>query len=272
MNLYATEQKKLREIYCRYGEELWSNPELLERALNESFPGDSNKPFIQAVMSCAEHLGSVDTAEYRKEYRGCFAGSFYFYFPQSAENGEFPEQVCRTCLSAMGMLRNKIPVEDEISKPFEEARVNDDLAELIDHTECGGTLALKAGTYHLTKALVITKPIQISGAGINRTRIMNSTGDSILQFDCAGALKVSGLSLLWQISERTEKSAVSIKNGNLQMEDCALVVKLDRYEIFCVRNESYRKFVASKRVPALLLERAQGSMERCYFGGSAGTA
>ena len=122
------------------------------------------------------------------------------------------------------------------SKPFEEAQVNDDLAELIDHTECGGTLALKAGTYHLTKALKITKPIQISGAGINRTRIMNSTGDSIMHFDCAGELKLSGLSLLWQISERTEKSAVSIKNGNFQMEDCALVVELDRYETFCVRN------------------------------------
>ena len=62
LNFYATEQKKLREIYCRYGEELWRNPELLERALNESFPGDSNKTFIQAVMSCAEYLGRVAAA------------------------------------------------------------------------------------------------------------------------------------------------------------------------------------------------------------------
>jgi parallel beta-helix repeat protein len=76
------------------------------------------------------------------------------------------------------------PAKGDSSKALEDA---------IDGLKDGGTLRLQKGTYTLSEPLVIVKPVTIVGEGLEATRVVGASGESILEFNGHVSASVSGV-------------------------------------------------------------------------------
>jgi parallel beta-helix repeat protein len=86
-----------------------------------------------------------------------------------------------------------------------EVAAGEDLATAFDGVPSGSTLVLAAGTYRVSRPLVVLQDLTLRGAGQGRTRIVSTAGDAALLQAAPVRLDLSGLSL-----EHAGRSAASV--------------------------------------------------------------
>ena len=256
MDPYEKVKEKLKDAHISFGEEFWNDRSKLEDVLNACFLGSDKKSIILSFVACVELIKSKDLAMLKEKSLDLlkYQAVLDSILGQSPISDEFVIGVLDACLYAMGINHNRMSIIARLAKPFVETEVLTDLAEIVSKATSGKIIRLKAGTYYLTQTLKITKPLQIVGAGVNCTRIINISGKEILEYDCADKLVLTDLVFFSPISKGIKSASLKIINGILEMKNCA------------IREETEGGFPA----PALLLEQSQGIIENCYVAGSSG--
>lgn len=102
------------------------------------------------------------------------------------------------------------PVKGDSSKALEDA---------IDGLKDGGTLRLQKGTYTLSEPLVIVKSVTIVGDGLEATRVVGATGESVVEFNGHISATVSGVGFERDGDEAGD--VVDVVAADVAFEKCA---------------------------------------------------
>ena len=92
------------------------------------------------------------------------------------------------------------------------------LVQAVESVAPGSTIILAEGSYDVSPNLIVTKPITIQGAGMDKTFITASTGQLVADFRDAGIVNLSGIT--FQYTGTEPANVVTIEGGTVTISDC----------------------------------------------------
>jgi parallel beta-helix repeat protein len=88
----------------------------------------------------------------------------------------------------------------------------------IDDVKDGGTVRLRAGTYRLNQPIQVLKSVTIVGEGLDKTKVVGSTGESVIEFNGHTTVTVQGVA--FSRSGREGGDAVDVVAATATFTDC----------------------------------------------------
>jgi parallel beta-helix repeat protein len=132
------------------------------------------------------------------------------------------------CLGGAATEQAALPTEERgIYMAADGSGVYINLETAIEKVEPGATLELDAGTYQLTKRLVIEKPITLIGSGRDETIITFST-DAVINFKANGLFKLEDITVKYEGT--TPGNVVVVDRGKIDFSNCRLTGAVESTE------------------------------------------
>jgi len=97
-------------------------------------------------------------------------------------------------------------------------RPQEDLQKMIDAAGANSIVQLGEGIFHLTKPLVIQRPLELKGKGPNHTLLVSSTGGSVVEIQNASTVKISGIGFEYQGEKGSD--LVHVKESTVNFNNC----------------------------------------------------
>ena len=106
---------------------------------------------------------------------------------------------------------------------LENSRVNKGIvnttADLVSKIERGGKVEIAAGRYVLEESLILTKDVELVGAGRDKTFIVSKADDFGIGFEGSGSFKAQGLTFDYR--GKKPSTILWVHDGQVDINDCA---------------------------------------------------
>lgn len=97
-------------------------------------------------------------------------------------------------------------------------RPQEDLQKMIDAAGANDIVQLGEGLFHLTKPLLIQKPVELKGKGPNHTLLVSNSGGSVVEIQNAATVKIFGIGFEYQGEKGSD--LVHVKESNVNFNNC----------------------------------------------------